>query len=53
MDLVSSGLRTVVGQWGEAGWQGPVGHWEQSAGSGPVDWWPSTWLSYWRCTTEM
>ncbi len=52
-DLVSSGLRTVVGQLGEAGWPGPVDHWEQSVGSGPVGWWPGTLLSYWRCTEEM
>lgn len=49
-DLVPSGLKTVVGQWGEAGWPGPVGHWGRSVGSGLVGWWPGTLLSYWRCT---
>lgn len=51
--VLSSGLMTVVGQRGEAGWPGPVGRWERSVGSGPVGWWPGTLLSYWRCTEEM
>lgn len=50
LELVPSGLKTVVGRWGEAGWPGPVGHWEQSVGSGLGGWWPGTLLSYWRCT---
>lgn len=50
LDLVPSGLKTVGGRWGEAGWRGPAGRWERSVGSGPGGWWPGTWLSYWRCT---
>lgn len=51
-DAVSSGPRTGVGRWGEAGWPGPVGRWERIVGSGPVGWWRGTLLSYWRCTEE-